>query len=87
MARIQSDTLKKLLRRALNTRGEEIGCETCFESLDRFVELELDGKDAAQAYPLIQYHLELCTGCADEYQALLAALNELQDGAAPDSAS
>ncbi|MCW5878496.1 MAG: hypothetical protein KIS80_06480 [Anaerolineales bacterium] len=84
MARIQSETLKKLIRRALHTRSEEIGCETCFESLDRFVELELDGKDASQAFPLIKYHLELCTGCAEEYQALLAALNELQTDSSAD---
>lgn len=87
MARIQSDTLKKLVRRALHTRSEEIGCETCFDSLDRFVELELDGKDPAEAFPLIRYHLELCTGCSEEYEALLAALNQLQADSPADSAS
>ena len=62
MARIHAKTLKELLHRVLNTRKEEIGCETCFDSLDRFVELELEGKDAAQALPLIQRHLDVCGG-------------------------
>ena len=78
MARIRSDTLKELLKRALKTRPDEVGCETCYEKLDQFVELELDGKDAAQALPLIKRHLELCQGCTDEYNALLTALKQLE---------
>ena len=78
MARIQPETLKELLRRVLRTRPDEVGCETCYESLERFVELELEGKDAKQALPLIQRHLEVCTGCHDEYEALLTALQTLQ---------
>lgn len=80
MARIQSSTLKEILHRILRTQKEEIGCDTCYESLDRFVELELDGKDAAQALPLVRRHLELCSGCGEEYRALLAALQSMQTG-------
>lgn len=79
MARVQSQTLKELLHRVLRTRSDEIGCETCFESLDRFVDLELEGKDVAQALPLVRHHLELCTGCNEEYKALLGALQNLQN--------
>jgi hypothetical protein len=39
----------------------------------------LEGKDAAQALPLVQRHLELCTGCHDEYKVLLSALQSLQN--------
>jgi hypothetical protein len=81
MARIQSSTLKEILHRILRTQKEEIGCETCYESLDRFVELELDGKDADQALPLIRRHLEVCSGCGEEYQALLQALQAMQSDA------
>jgi hypothetical protein len=79
MARIQPSTLKELLHRVLRTRADEIGCDTCYESLDQFVDLELEGKDAAQALPLVQRHLELCTGCHDEYKVLLSALQSLQN--------
>ncbi|MBX3005045.1 MAG: hypothetical protein KF821_04360 [Anaerolineales bacterium] len=78
MARVHTSTLKELLQRILTTHKEEIGCESCYESLDRFVELELDGKNAEQALPLIKRHLELCSGCGEEYQALLAAVESLQ---------
>lgn len=80
MARIQSTTLRELLQRILKTKKDEIGCESCYESLDRFVELELDGKDPEQALPLVKRHLELCTGCGDEYKALLAALESWEAG-------
>jgi hypothetical protein len=78
MARIESSTLKELLHRILRTQKVEIGCETCYDSLDRFVELELDGKDAAQALPLVRRHLELCSSCGEEYKALLSALQAMQ---------
>lgn len=78
MARIQSDTLKELLKRALSTRSDEMGCETCYEKLDHFVELELEGKDAAQALPMIKRHLELCSGCTEEYKALLTAIKQFE---------
>jgi len=80
MARIQSSTLKELLHRILRTQKDEIGCETCFDNLDRFVELELDGKDPALALPLVQRHLELCSGCGEEYRALITALENMQSG-------
>jgi hypothetical protein len=79
MSGIRSETLKELLRRALNTRPDEDGCETCYDKLDQLVELELDGKDASQALPLVKRHLELCSGCNDEYKALLVALQQIQD--------
>lgn len=78
MARIESSTLKEILHRILRTQQEEIGCDTCFENLDRFVEMELDGKDATQALPLVRRHLELCTGCCDQYEALIEAIQAVQ---------
>lgn len=81
MSRIQSEKLKELVRSVLDTHhehavGEE--CETCFQKLDQFVEYELDGKDPAQAFPLIKSHLECCEDCTEEYEALLSALEKLE---------
>ena len=63
-----------LVRAILSTREDEIDCDRCFEELDRFVELELDGTDAAAALPLVQDHLARCPDCREEHEALLAAL-------------
>jgi hypothetical protein len=73
-AELNLDSLKKLVREILATTPDEIGCEECLEQLDRFVELELAGKSAAEALPLVQNHLERCVDCREEFEALLAAL-------------
>ena len=69
--------LKRMVRSIAETRDEEIGCDACFEEIDRFVDLVLAGKDAAQAMPLVQDHLDHCVHCREEYEALLAALRAL----------
>ncbi len=68
------DDLDKLVRMIAETREEEIGCDECLERLDRFVEMELAGLDAAAAMPLVQDHLEKCGDCHEEFEMLLEAL-------------
>jgi len=58
----------------MTTRPDEIGCDECFEQLDRFVEMVLNGEDATAVMPLVQDHLDRCKACREEYEALLAAL-------------
>jgi len=74
---LEATTLKRMVRNILTTRPDEIGCDECFEQLDRFVEMELAGKNAAEAMPLVQDHLERCVDCREEFEALLAALRDL----------
>ena len=71
------DMLKQMVRGIITTRPDEIGCDECFEQLDRFVEMTLAGKNAAEAMPLVQDHLERCDDCREEFEALLAALRAL----------
>lgn len=77
MERIRSDRLKELVRSIMTTRDEEMNCEGCFEQLDQFVELKLDGKDVDQAMPLVQNHLDRCVGCCEQYEALMEALQSM----------
>lgn len=67
-------TLKRIVRDVVTTRPDEIGCDECFEQLDRFVELELAVKKAAEALPLVHDHLDRCGDCREEFEALLVAL-------------
>ena len=69
--------LKQMVRVVLSTRPDEIGCEECFDQLDRFVEMTLAGKDAAEAMPLVHDHLERCRDCREEFEALLEVLRGL----------
>ncbi len=73
------DIFKMLLREIAETREVEIGCDECFEQLDRFVEMRLTGLNAAQAMPLVQEHLEICGECREEFEVLLAALRAAEE--------
>ena len=74
---LEPAALKRMVRNILTARPDEIGCDECFEQLDRFVEMTLAGKNAAEAMPLVQDHLEHCGDCREEFEALLAALRAL----------
>jgi hypothetical protein len=73
-ARLEAQKLKDLVRGIITARPDELGCEECFEEVDRFVEMNLAGKDAAEAMPLVQDHLERCRECREEFEALLGVL-------------
>jgi hypothetical protein len=61
-----------LLGRLLGPPGPELTCEECFEYLDRYVELELDGRDADAAIPGMRAHLEGCPACHEDHDSLTA---------------
>ena len=66
--------LNKLVRAVAETRETEIGCDECFEQMDRFAEIEFSGSDAATAMPLVHDHLRKCEDCQEQYEALLIAI-------------
>lgn len=68
------ETVKRMARGIATTHPDEIGCTECFEQMDRFVDLTLEGKNAAEALPLVQEHLYRCKNCREEYEALLEAI-------------
>jgi len=71
---LNPETLKQMILILTKTHADEISCSECFDEIDRFAEIELVGKSAAEALPLVQDHLEHCQDCHEEYQALMAAL-------------
>jgi hypothetical protein len=66
--------MSELLRRLLGPREPEVECETCFERLDEYVELELRGADAEAVVPGMAAHLEGCPACREDHEALRAFL-------------
>jgi hypothetical protein len=59
------------LRAVLGPAGPELTCEECFEHLDRFVEVELEGDDPEAVVPGMRAHLVGCPACAEDYESLL----------------
>jgi hypothetical protein len=62
----------RLLGRLLGPSAPEVGCDECFDQLDRFVELEAAGADADAVVPGLRAHLEGCPACREEHESLLA---------------
>src|SRR3954451_21895141 len=75
------EDLEKVVRMVSHTREEEIGCDECFEQLDRFVEMKLSGLHPEEAMPLVKDHLDKCGDCREEFEALLKALQTEEDSA------
>jgi hypothetical protein len=63
-----------LLARLLGPTGPELTCDECFDELDRYVELELAGRDADAAVPRMRPHLEGCPACREDHDSLAAFL-------------
>jgi hypothetical protein len=74
---IMPQKVKKLMNAILKTRNEEIGCQECYNALDRFAEMLREGQNVEQVMPLVHQHLDMCRDCQEEFQGLLDALEEI----------
>jgi hypothetical protein len=66
--------LSHAVDRLLGPAEPELGCDECFEHLDRYVELELAGRNADAAIPGLRAHLAGCAACREEHESLRALL-------------
>ena len=64
--------VRRTLAQLLGPSGPEVGCDECFDQLDRYVELEAAGLDADAALPGLRAHLQGCPACHEEHESLLA---------------
>jgi hypothetical protein len=69
---MEGSDLRGALDRLLGPGEPELGCDECFEQLDRYVELELGGEDADAAVPGLGVHLAGCPACREEHESLRA---------------
>ena len=60
------------LRALLGPGRPEIGCDECFEKLDRYVDVALAGGDAEAAVPGMAAHLDGCPACREDHDSLRA---------------
>ena len=76
---LSSEMLKRLIRVTFVNREAAIDCDACLCQIDQFAERVLADKEVSEALILVQEHLEVCTECREEYEALLAALRGLKE--------
>lgn len=62
--------LKRMLGALLGPGEPELGCDACFDHLDRYVEAEISGNDGDAAVPGLRAHLAGCPACREDYESL-----------------
>ena len=68
----QTGNSEKAIKRVLGPAEPELFCDECFEKLDQYVDLEVQGAAADSAIPGMRPHLDGCPACHEEYESLLA---------------
>lgn len=75
---LSDEVVLKFLNVLEEVRAEEMSCSDIYARLDEFVENEVKGVDAEKLTPLIREHLDMCSECCDEYEALLSVVEHTQ---------
>jgi anti-sigma factor RsiW len=70
-----------ILERLLGPADPELLCDECFEKLDQYVDLELQGAAADEHVPGMRAHLQGCPACQEEYASLRALVEQGEQGA------
>ena len=60
----------------LKTRPEEMTCDEWIDRVAEYAELVLAGHAIPSSLDDVVRHIDLCPECAEEFQAILAALRE-----------
>jgi hypothetical protein len=69
-----------LMQRILDMHDTDVDCESCNEQLDCLAELAASGHDPKKLLPAVQAHLDCCSDCREEFEALLCILRAQQSG-------
>jgi hypothetical protein len=67
---MENQPTDKTVKRILGPAQPELLCDECFDKLDEYVELELQGEAADERIPGMRPHLDGCPACHEEYESL-----------------
>ena len=73
---VPNEAVLGFLRVLESVREEDAPCDEVYARIDEYVEMEIDKRDAAQLMPLVREHLDMCSECCEEYEALLDILEK-----------
>jgi hypothetical protein len=67
---MNKETKDSTVERLLGPAESELLCDECFDKLDEYVDLELQGVDTDARIPGMRPHLQGCPACSEEYESL-----------------
>lgn len=65
------EKFQRLIRSIFAVQDEEMPCSKFFDTLPRFVDLQIAGEDVELLFPGVSHHLHQCPECNEVYQTLL----------------
>jgi hypothetical protein len=65
-----------LLQSALETEEIEISCLECWNLLDQYADLILDGAEPDEIMSSVRQHLNNCPTCTHEFETLMLMIQE-----------
>lgn len=71
---LSPDELRELARFVMLTRPDEIGCDDWLQYAPSYAELVAAHRPVPEPLKKAAEHLDLCPECAEEFRALLTAL-------------
>ena len=80
MTRTKQTERERLVTLLIGPPGPELTCERCFETLDRYVDLQLANARPDEEIPGMRAHLEGCPACEEDYESLLAFVSQHRSG-------
>jgi hypothetical protein len=60
----------------LQTDPRDVGCAKAMQMLHVYAEMVASGAQAEQRYPGVAVHLRACGPCGEDFEGLLAVLND-----------
>lgn len=75
---LSNTELECLLKLVGATAADELSCDECFASIAEFVEHAAAGGMLDQTQRAVAQHLSVCGECQEVYQALKAALDDVE---------
>ena len=71
----KGDALTQLAQAIVATRPVEIDCDEWLARVGRLIELERAGAPIPPDLAVVRQHLAVCPECAEEFEALVAAVD------------
>jgi hypothetical protein len=67
---VSPSQVEMVLHMAQKTQEVEFSCDETHRLLDQYAEMVLRGEDVMSLLPQVHYHLEMCSDCREELEAL-----------------
>jgi hypothetical protein len=66
--------LNLIIESALETQENEISCQECFDLLDEYTDLIVEGAAPCQVMNVVKQHLKICPDCMKLFECVLTII-------------